>query len=238
VSALPEALAAPVVDLEQVSRRFPGPPPVHALRDVDLRIEVGEYVSIVGPSGSGKSTLLHLVGLLDQPTGGTYRLDGVDTSTLSEAVRAALRGRRIGFVFQAFHLLAHRTVLDNVILATLYNGVPRRTRRARAERALHQVGLAHRLQFSPGTLSGGERQRVAIARALVAGPSLLLADEPTGNLDTATGDEVMESVERLWREQGLTVILVTHDRAIAERAPRVIEMRDGSIVRSADAAMR
>ena len=221
-----ERAGAPVVELDGVGRSFPGPPPVHALRSVDLGIHAGEYVSIVGPSGSGKSTLLHLLGLLDQPTTGTYRLDGVDTSTLSERARAVLRGSRIGFVFQAFHLLAHRTVLDNITLATLYNGIPRRIRTERAERALEQVGLAHRVQFSPGTLSGGERQRVAIARALVARPSLLLADEPTGNLDTATADSILDLFDDL-HAGGLTLAVITHDDRVSRRAQRRVGIVDG-----------
>ena len=221
---------APVVELDGVGRSFPGPPPVHALRNVDLSIHAGEYVSIVGPSGSGKSTLLHLLGLLDQPTTGTYRLDGVDTSTLSERAQAALRGSRIGFVFQAFHLLAHRTVLDNVTLATLYNGIPRRTRIERAERALEQVGLAHRVQFSPSTLSGGERQRVAIARALVARPSLLLADEPTGNLDTTTADSILDLFDDL-HAGGLTLAVITHDDRVSRRAQRRVGIVDGFLTR-------
>jgi putative ABC transport system ATP-binding protein len=220
--------AAPVVELDGVGRSFPGPPPVHALRSVDLRIDAGEYVSIVGPSGSGKSTLLHLLGLLDQPTTGTYRLDGVDTSTLSERARAGLRGSRIGFVFQAFHLLAHRTVLDNVTLATLYNGIPRRARIERAEVALEQVGLAHRLRFSPSTLSGGERQRVAIARALAARPSLLLADEPTGNLDSATADSILDLFDDL-HAGGLTLAVITHDDRVSRRAERRVGIVDGCL---------
>jgi putative ABC transport system ATP-binding protein len=216
------------VDLSGVSRSFPGPPEVHAVRDVDLVIEAGEYLSIVGPSGSGKSTLLHLLGLLDQPTAGSYHLDGVDTSQMAEGERAAWRGRKIGFVFQAFHLLAHRTVLENVALSMVYTGVPRRERGERARMALDRVGLAHRVDFSPTTLSGGERQRVAIARALVAGPSLLLADEPTGNLDSATASSILDLFDSL-HAQGLTLAVVTHDDVVSRRAQRRVRTVDGRL---------
>ena len=219
---------APVVDLSGVGRSFPGPPEVHAVTGVDLVIEAGEYVSIVGPSGSGKSTLLHLLGLLDQPTAGTYHLDGVDTSQMNEAERAAWRGRKIGFVFQAFHLLAHRSVLENVALAMVYTGVPRRERGDRARQALERVGLAHRIDFSPATLSGGERQRVAIARALVGNPSLLLADEPTGNLDSVTAASILNLFDAL-RDQGLTLAVVTHDDAVSRRAERRVRTVDGRL---------
>jgi putative ABC transport system ATP-binding protein len=220
--------AAPVVELQGVSRSFPGPPEVHAVRGVDLVIEAWEYVSIVGPSGSGKSTLLHLLGLLDLPTSGTYRLDGVDTSQMAEGERAAWRGRKIGFVFQSFHLLAHRSVLENVALAMVYTGVPRRERGDRARAALERVGLAHRIAFSPATLSGGERQRVAIARALVGGPSLLLADEPTGNLDSVTAGSILDLFDSL-HDQGLTLAVVTHDDAVSRRAQRRVRTVDGRV---------
>jgi putative ABC transport system ATP-binding protein len=219
----------PVVRLTDVRRTFPGPPEVHAVRGVDLRIERGEYVSIIGPSGSGKSTLLHLLGLLDQPTGGEYRLDGEDVSTLSERRRSAVRGSRIGFVFQAFHLLPSRTVLDNVMLSMLYQAVPRRQRRARAEEALGRVGLDHRREFTPRTLSGGERQRVAIARALAAEPSLLLADEPTGNLDRVNASGVLDLFDALHAE-GLTLAVITHDEQVSRRAQRRVRMTDGRLV--------
>jgi putative ABC transport system ATP-binding protein len=220
--------AVAVVALGGVSRSFPGPPEVHAVKDVDLVIEAGEYVSIVGQSGSGKSTLLHLLGLLDQPTAGTYHLDGVDTSKMAEGERAAWRGRKIGFVFQAFHLLAHRTVLENVALSMVYTGVPRRERGNRARTALERVGLAHRVDFSPTTLSGGERQRVAIARALVGGPSLLLADEPTGNLDSVTAGSILDLFDSL-HDQGLTLAVVTHDDAVSRRAQRRVRTADGRL---------
>jgi putative ABC transport system ATP-binding protein len=222
------AAAAPVVELVGVSRSFPGPPVVHAVRGVDLVIGRGDYVSIAGPSGSGKSTLLHVMGLLDRPTGGTYRLDGLDTRAMSERERAAWRGRRIGFVFQAFHLLAQRSVAENVELAMVYTGVPRRHRAERAREALDRVGLGHRVAFSPATLSGGERQRVAIARALVGGPSLLLADEPTGNLDSATASSILDLFDDLHRD-GLTLAVVTHDEAVSRRAQRRVRTVDGSV---------
>jgi putative ABC transport system ATP-binding protein len=218
----------PVVELRSVSRAFPGPPEVRAVTDIDLVIEAGEYVSIVGPSGSGKSTLLHLLGLLDLPTSGTYRLDGVDTSQMTEGERAAWRGRKIGFVFQAFHLLAHRSVLENVALAMVYTGVPRRERGDRARAALERVGLGHRIDFSPSTLSGGERQRVAIARALVGGPSLLLADEPTGNLDSVTAGAILDLFDVL-HDQGLTLAVVTHDNTVSRRAQRRVRTVDGRV---------
>ena len=218
----------PVVELDAVSRTFDGSPPVEAVRHTTLTVNDGEYVSIVGPSGSGKSTLLHLLGCLDRPTDGTYRLRGIDVGALPDRKRTALRGREIGFVFQAFHLLAHRTVLDNVITGMLYNRTPRRNRRARATEALERVGLGHRIGFTPTKLSGGERQRVAIARAIAAGPSLLLCDEPTGNLDTATTESLLDLFDEL-RTDGLTLIVITHDATVSRRADRRIEIIDGVI---------
>jgi putative ABC transport system ATP-binding protein len=218
----------PVVELIGVSRVFPGSPPVQAISNVDLRIDHGEYLSIIGPSGSGKSTLLHLLGLLDRPSSGTYRLDGVDVDGLTESRRCALRGGRIGFVFQAFHLMPRRSVLDNVTLSMLYQGVPRRDRRARAAATLEQVGLAARMDFRPPLLSGGERQRVAIARALAGAPSLLLADEPTGNLDQANANGVMELFDDL-HAGGLTLAVITHDDAISRRAQRRVRITDGTL---------
>jgi putative ABC transport system ATP-binding protein len=226
------ALPGPVVEMIGVRRFFPGPPEVQAIREVDLTIGQGEYLSIVGPSGSGKSTLLHLLGLLDNPTGGVYRLDGVDTSSLRERRRAVLRGERIGFVFQSFHLLTRTTARDNVALPLVYRGIGRRERRARAGEMLERVGLAHRMDHRPNQMSGGEQQRVAIARALVTGPSVLLADEPTGNLDTTTGQSVLALLESL-NGEGVAVVLVTHDREVAARAHRQIVMRDGLIVEPA-----
>ncbi|WP_152360689.1 ABC transporter ATP-binding protein [Microlunatus speluncae] len=221
-------MSEPVVELIGLSRSFPGPPEVLAVRGVDLTIRAGEYVSIVGPSGSGKSTLLHLLGLLDQPSGGTYRLDGDDVSALPERRRSAVRGSRIGFVFQSFHLLPSRTVIDNVMLSMLYQAVPRRERRERALEALSRVGLDHRREFTPRTLSGGERQRVAIARALAGRPSLLLADEPTGNLDRANASGVLELFDDL-HAGGLTLAVITHDDEVSCRADRRVRMTDGRL---------
>lgn len=217
-----------VVELRSVTRSFPGPPEVLALRDVDLEVAAGDYLSIVGPSGSGKSTMLNILGLLDRPSVGECRIAGVDAALLDDDERAALRGRAIGFVFQAFHLLAQRSVLDNVLLAMLYNGVPRSERVERARSALDRVGLGHRVDALPSTLSGGERQRVAIARAIVSEPRLLLADEPTGNLDEQTSREVMDLFEQL-RSDGLTLVVITHDRAVADRAERTIRISGGRL---------
>ncbi|WP_327129144.1 ABC transporter ATP-binding protein [Streptomyces sp. NBC_01727] len=205
---------------------YPGPPPVTALRPCDLRIERGEFVTIVGPSGSGKSSLLNIAGLLDTPTRGTYFLDGIDTAAADEAQRAALRSERIGFVFQSFHLLPHRSAQDNVELAMLYQSTPRRARSRRAAAVLTRVGLEHRAHALPTQLSGGERQRVAIARALVAEPSLLLCDEPTGNLDTETASAVLDLLDRL-HEDGMTIAVITHDAQVAARGQRTITIRDG-----------
>lgn len=223
----PETLPhAPLILLEDVTRIFPGPPAVNALRGVDLRVEAGEYLAIVGPSGSGKSTMLNTLGLLDRPSTGTYWFEGIDTSLLTDNQRAALRGGEIGFVFQSFHLLPTRTVLENVVLATAYAGIPRDQREARARNALERVGMEHRMDFFPGTLSGGERQRVAIARAVSTSPRLLLADEPTGNLDQANSVAVMDLFRELWSE-GLTIVMITHDPAIAHSAQRRASINDG-----------
>ena len=218
----------PVVELRDVWRTFPAEPPVHALRAVDLVIRQGDYVSVVGPSGSGKSTLLNILGCLDRPTSGTYLLDGIDAASLDDRQRTALRGRRIGFVFQAFHLLATRPVVENVMLAELYTRSERAGRRARAEEALDRVGLSHRLGFLPSRLSGGERQRVAIARALVGSPSLLLCDEPTGNLDTRTTDAILDLFDEL-RADGLTLAVITHDEHVSARAARTVRIVDGAL---------
>lgn len=224
---------APVVELRSVQRSFSaGDVMVNALIDANLVVNRGEYVAVVGPSGSGKSTMLNLVGLLDRPTGGAYLFEGVDTNELSEGQRAWLRSRGIGFVFQAFHLLSHRTVLENVMMSTIYNGMPRDERLPAAEEALNRVGLGHRIDFSPASLSGGERQRVAIARAIVTRPALLLCDEPTGNLDTGTGVAVLSLFDEL-RAGGFTLIVVTHDDVVARRADRVVRMRDGRMENAA-----
>ncbi len=221
-------MAIPVVQLDGVGRVFDSVPPVEALKPTSLSILDGEYVAIVGPSGSGKSTLLHLLGLLDAPTSGRYFLDGIDTSELSEPQRAGLRGSKIGFVFQSFHMLAHRTTVENVALAELYSSRSRHDRTQRAMAALEQVGLGHRLDAYPTTLSGGERQRVAVARAVVGEPSLVLADEPTGNLDSATSDSVMDMLGAL-HASGITLAVITHDPEVAARAQRRLTIRDGVV---------
>ena len=218
----------PVIRLASVAYTYRGPPPVRALKPLDLVINRGEHVAVTGPSGSGKSTLLNLVGLLDRPTEGTIEIDGMDVGTAPERDRAAVRAHRIGFVFQSFHLLPHRTAVENVMLAQVYADQPRRNRYRRAMSALAQVGLAERANALPTALSGGERQRVAIARALVNRPSLLLCDEPTGNLDSATTDDVMALFHRL-HDDGNTILIVTHDPDIAARCPRTIHIRDGRI---------
>lgn len=218
--------APPVVELRAAARSFPGDPPVHALRPCDLTLRAGEYLSVVGPSGSGKSTLLNLLGLLDRPTAGEYLLGGEPTAQASQADRTALRAGRIGFVFQSFHLLAHRTVLDNVLLSTLYARVPRAERRRRALDALDRVGMNHRIGFLPPVLSGGERQRVAVARAVVTSPQVLLADEPTGNLDTASSDAVLDLFDEL-HGAGLTLVVITHDDEVSARAERRVRIADG-----------
>ena len=221
-------MTAPVVELVGLSRSYPGSPPVHALRDADLLIERGDYLAILGPSGSGKSTLLHLLGLLDRPTSGIYALDGVDTASLDDRERAGMRAHRIGFVFQSFHLLASRTTAENVMLSEVYRKGSRKERRERAVDALERVGLGHRVDAMPTTLSGGERQRVAVARALVGRPSLLLADEPTGNLDTATSEQILELFREL-HDDGLTLAVITHDLEVADVAERRVQIRDGQL---------
>ncbi|MFG2755706.1 ABC transporter ATP-binding protein [Streptomyces wuyuanensis] len=222
-----------VIELRAVCRTFDSDPPVHALRDVDLTVRRGEHLSIVGPSGSGKSTLLNILGLLDRPTSGTYRIDGVPTGALGDLERTALRGSRIGFVFQSFHLLPYRTVDENVVLSEVYRAPrPGRGRRSRAERAreaLARVGLGHRIGFLPGRLSGGERQRVAIARALMGEPALLLCDEPTGNLDSENTDSLLALFDEL-QSEGMTLVVITHDDTVSRRATRRVRIRDGRLV--------
>ncbi|HSE42827.1 MAG TPA: ABC transporter ATP-binding protein [Acidobacteriota bacterium] len=219
-----------MIELINITRDFQvGDETVHALKSVDLRIEDGEYVSLMGPSGSGKSTLLNVIGCLDHPTSGTYRLDGKDITNLSENELALIRRFHIGFVFQFFHLVSRLDASGNVELPMIFAGIDRAERRQRVQKALKSVGLSHRMNHRPNQLSGGERQRVAIARAVVMDPSILLADEPTGNLDTHSGQEIIGLIEEMNRG-GLTVVLVTHDPSIGERAKRRILLRDGTIV--------
>jgi putative ABC transport system ATP-binding protein len=222
---------APLIRLRGVRKTFElGGGSVHALDGVDLDIGRGEYVGIMGPSGSGKTTLMDILGFLARPTAGRYDFDGRCIDTLSEPERAVVRGERIGFVFQSFNLLPRLTALENVELPQLYRRVPRRQRRARAAEMLHRVELAARAQHRPGELSGGERQRVAIARALVNRPAVILADEPTGALDSNTGEAILALIEQLHRE-GQTIVMVTHDPRIATRVQRVVRLRDGRVER-------
>ena len=219
----------PLIQLENISRRYQmGAETIHALRDVSLQIERGEYVAIMGPSGSGKSTLMNLIGCLDVPTSGRYELNGVDVSHMDDNELAEVRNREIGFVFQTFNLLPRSTALHNVELPLIYAGLPHHERRHIALDALEQVGLSDRVQHKPNELSGGQRQRVAIARALVTKPSILLADEPTGNLDSKTGAEIMAWFDGL-SVRGHTILLVTHEEDVARHARRTLRIRDGSI---------
>jgi ABC-type lipoprotein export system ATPase subunit len=221
-------MATAAVELRDVGRRFGADPPVVALREVNLTLAHGTSVAIVGPSGSGKSTLLNVLGCLDRPSSGTYLFDGIDVGALNDGQRAALRAHGIGFVFQTFNLLAHRTVLDNVMLAEAYRGVAREGRAERAVAALERVGMTHRARFVPTRLSGGEQQRVAIARALLGEPRLLLCDEPTGNLDSVNTHSVLALFDEL-SSDGLTLAIVTHEDEVAAHARRRVRMIDGEL---------
>jgi putative ABC transport system ATP-binding protein len=225
----PDGAALPIIRIEGVHKYYDlGETKVHALRGIDLEIQPGEFIAIMGSSGSGKSTLMNLLGCLDKPTSGRYLLDGTDVSQLEKKTLASIRNRKLGFVFQGFNLLARTTALENVELPTLYARLPKEERLDRARKALEMVGLGDRVEHFPSQLSGGQQQRVAIARALVNRPSILLADEPTGNLDSRTSVEIMQIFQEL-NEQGLTIMLVTHEPDIAQFARRIVVFRDGRI---------
>ncbi|MEA2192513.1 MAG: putative transport system ATP-binding protein [Solirubrobacteraceae bacterium] len=225
-------MSGSVLELDGVTKVYGEQPPVHALRGVSFSVQGGELMAIVGPSGSGKSTLLHVMGTLEPPTGGVVRIGGVDAAQLDDRELSRLRARQIGFVFQQFFLSEHASVRENVADGLLYAGVPAAERRERADEALERVGLAHRATFKPTKLSGGERQRVAIARALVGRPAIVLADEPTGNLDSATGASIMQLIREL-NAAGATIVMITHDGGLADQLPRQVRMLDGRVVSDA-----
>ena len=225
----PRTVGGVVLELETVTKVYPGQPPVAALSGVSLSVAAGELVAVLGPSGSGKTTLLHLAGTLDKPTAGTVRVAGLDVGALSDRELAGLRARSVGFVFQQFFLAEHQSVLDNVADALLYAGVGPAGRREQAAAALKRVGLGHKLTARPTQLSGGERQRVATARAVVGQPAVVLADEPTGNLDQATGATILDLLGQL-NEAGATIVVVTHNQLVADRMGRQVEMLDGQII--------
>jgi putative ABC transport system ATP-binding protein len=228
-SQSPGEACGKALELYEVSKNYASQPPVMALREVSLTVDAGELLAIVGPSGSGKTTLLHVMGTLERATSGTVRIDGTNAATLSDNQLAALRAHRIGFVFQQFFLAERQTALENVADGLLYAGVDAKARREQAAQALARVGLAQRERFRATQMSGGERQRVAIARALVGAPALLLADEPTGNLDTQTGDQIVELLLEL-NTDGTTIVVITHDHALADRLHRQVHVRDGRII--------
>ncbi len=230
MSAVAEAVPAHLIEMNGLKRVYElGPQQIFALSGVDLTISTGEYVAIMGPSGSGKSTLMNIIGCLDRPTEGTYLLDGIPVESMNDDDLAAIRNKKIGFVFQTFNLLSRTSALQNVELPLIYAKIPRHERRDLAEEALSAVGLKERMNHQPNELSGGQRQRVAIARALVNRPSLLLADEPTGNLDSKTGREILDLFREL-HDRGNSIIMVTHEDDVAQEAKRIIHIRDGKIV--------